>query len=62
MSGTKWDWKFPKKGCKMKVGIIGLGKMGEAMAGHVLTRGEDSLAVFDLDSIPVDRVSEKGSA
>ena len=45
----------------MKVGIIGLGKMGEAMAGHVLTRGEDSLAVFDLDSIPVDRVSEKGA-
>jgi 3-hydroxyisobutyrate dehydrogenase len=31
-----------------KVGFVGIGAMGEAMAGHVLARGRDQVLVFDV--------------
>jgi 3-hydroxyisobutyrate dehydrogenase len=34
----------------MDVGFVGIGAMGEAMAGHVVARGQDSVTVFDVRS------------
>ena len=32
----------------MKVGFVGVGAMGEAMAGHVLRRGRDEVYAYDV--------------
>jgi len=32
----------------MDVGFVGIGAMGEAMAGHVLARGHDCVSVYDV--------------
>lgn len=45
----------------MKVGIVGLGVMGAAMAGHLLSRGEDEVIVFDINKEAVDEAVGKGA-
>ena len=34
----------------MEVGFVGIGAMGEAMAAHVIARGQDTVTVFDVRS------------
>ncbi len=45
----------------MKVGIVGLGVMGGAMAGHLLKRGTDEVVVHDLLPEPVARLAALGA-
>ena len=45
----------------MKVGIVGLGVMGSAMAGHLLRRGTDEVLVFDLIEEPVAKLMTQGA-
>lgn len=45
----------------MKVGFIGLGRMGFALASHLQRNGVD-LAVHDLQSAPVDKLVAQGAS
>ena len=45
----------------MKVGFVGVGAMGEAMAGHLLARGRDEVFVYDLRPEAIEAVVEKGA-
>ncbi len=45
----------------MKVGFVGVGAMGEAMAGHVLDRGRDEVFVYDIRSEATKAVAAKGA-
>lgn len=45
----------------MKFGFIGLGRMGFALASHLLAKGVD-LTVHDLQSAPVDKLVAQGAA
>ena len=44
----------------MKVGFIGIGVMGESMAGHLLTAGHD-LYVYNRTKSKADRIVAKGA-
>jgi 4-hydroxybutyrate dehydrogenase/sulfolactaldehyde 3-reductase len=45
----------------MKVGFIGLGRMGFALASHLLRNGVD-LTVHDIQSAPVDKLVAQGAS
>jgi len=45
----------------MKVGFIGLGRMGFALASHLLRKGVH-LTVHDLQSAPVDALVAQGAS
>jgi len=45
----------------MKVGFVGVGAMGEAMAGHVLDRERDEVFVYDIKSEATAAVAAKGA-
>lgn len=44
----------------MKIGFIGIGVMGEAMAGHLLKAGHD-LYVYNRTKSKADRLVEAGA-
>ena len=43
----------------MKVGVVGVGEMGGAIAGHLLAKGHE-VAVYDLDAARVKEAAAKG--
>ena len=45
----------------MKVGFIGVGAMGEAMAGHVLERGRDEIFVYDVNPQATAAIAGRGA-
>jgi 3-hydroxyisobutyrate dehydrogenase len=45
----------------VEVGFIGIGAMGEAMAGHVLDRGRDTVTVFDIRSEATAALTARGA-
>jgi 3-hydroxyisobutyrate dehydrogenase-like beta-hydroxyacid dehydrogenase len=45
----------------MKVGIVGVGEMGAAMAGHLVAKGHEVTA-YDVDAARVKAVSSRGAA
>lgn len=45
----------------MKVGIVGVGEMGAAMAGHLLAKGHE-VSAYDVDSTKLKAVSARGVA
>ena len=45
----------------MRVGFVGVGAMGEAMAGHVLRRGRDEVFVYDVRPEATAAVADKGA-
>lgn len=53
----------PNKGREqpMKVGIVGIGAMGEPMTGHILKSGEFDVYAFDIHKPAVNRVVKKGA-
>ena len=44
-----------------RVGFVGIGAMGEAMAGHVLARGRDQVFVFDVRKEASAPLAAKGA-
>lgn len=44
----------------MKVGFIGLGRMGYALASHLLRNGVD-LTVYDIQAVPVEKLVAQGA-
>jgi len=45
----------------MKVGIVGVGEMGAAMAGHLLAKGHE-VSAYDVDTAKLKAVSGRGIA
>jgi 3-hydroxyisobutyrate dehydrogenase len=45
----------------MKVGIVGVGEMGAAMAGHLAAKGHD-ISAYDVDRAKLKAVAERGIA
>src|SRR5579863_6800713 len=45
----------------MKVGVVGVGEMGSAIAGHLQRKGHD-ICAFDVDAARRDAVGERGIA
>ena len=45
----------------MKVGYVGVGAMGMAMAGHMIKRGRDEVFAFDLDSEKLAEAEKMGA-
>ena len=45
----------------MKVGVVGVGEMGLAMAGHILDQGIE-VAAFDVNHETLEKARERGLA
>jgi 3-hydroxyisobutyrate dehydrogenase-like beta-hydroxyacid dehydrogenase len=45
----------------MKIGIVGVGEMGAAMAGHLVAKGHE-VSAFDVDSVKLKAVAARGIA
>jgi 3-hydroxyisobutyrate dehydrogenase len=43
----------------MKVGVVGVGEMGAAIAGHLLAKGHD-VSAFDVDAVKLKAISWRG--